>query len=260
MKKLNTTILSVAALIGSAALTSCLGSGTNKYYGSGIFTVEKTGTGYNLYNDGGGMVRPSAQSVNDLVGSSGFESGQRVALDYTYEDNMFREEPGKGYYIDNVDLYQGQLIPNRAIMFKNEAESKNLLKEDSLFNIGTEISMWAYRGYITVRYNGIFSLSLGKGIWPTLNMVYDPDQNGAPNSLHLMMCYNRHTAKDATQSKQYFYNTFPLSAFNSLVSGNDSVNITVEGLGLEKPRTLRVGRQDFIPGNYVYFANDPTKQ
>lgn len=254
MKKLNTMILALSALAASTFLVSCLnGDGTNKYYGSGVFTVEKTAMGYNLYSDGAGMVRPTLQSVTDLVGAAGFQNGQRVVLDYTYTDDNFKEEPGKGSYIDNVELYQGQQIPKVNILTKEEAESKNLLDPDSIFSIGSEISIWAYRGYLTTQHKGRFSVVSDKGIYPTLNIVYDKDENGAPNNIRLKMYYNQHTAKNAQSTTQTFFTSYPLSMFTSLIPGNDSVTFSIDGLGLSKTFQMKVGREDLTPGNYIYY-------
>lgn len=251
MKKTYTSILSLAGLMGSLLLTSCLGdSGSNKYYSDGIFSVVEDGS-YSFFADYGGLVQLSLQSASDLK-KNGLKNGDRVYMAFQYNEEGFRDMPGKGKYIVDAEFVSGQKIPKQNILKLSEAESAKIMDKDSLFTItSSENSFYlgAYRGYLTARYNGIFSVVSGKGILPTLNFVYDPAENVTPNELKLKMCYNRHSAKDTPSSTETFFATYPLSYI--LVAGQDSITITIEGLS--KPRTLKIGREDMMPGNYEYF-------
>lgn len=251
MKKTYTSILSLAGLMGSLLLTSCLGdSGSNKYYSDGIFSVVEDGS-YSFFADYGGLVQLSLQSASDLK-KNGLKNGDRVYMAFQYNEEGFRDMPGKGKYIVDAEFVSGQKIPKQNILKLSEAESAKIMDKDSLFTItSSENSFYlgAYRGYLTARYNGIFSVVSGKGILPTLNIVYDPAENVTPNELKLKMCYNRHSAKDTPSSTETFFATYPLSYIP--IAGQDSITITIEGLS--KPRTLKIGREDMMPGNYEYF-------
>lgn len=251
MKKTYTSILSLAGLMGSLLLTSCLGdSGSNKFYSDGIFSVVEDGS-YSFFADYGGLVQLSLQSASDLK-KNGLKNGDRIYMAFQYNEEGFRDMPGKGKYIVDAEFVSGQKIPKQNILKLSEAESANIMDKDSLFTItSSENSFYlgAYRGYLTARYNGIFSVISGKGILPTLNFVYDPAENVTPNELKLKMCYNRHSAKDTSSSTETFFATYPLSYIP--IAGQDSITITIEGLS--KPRTLKIGREDMMPGNYEYF-------
>lgn len=256
MKKTYTSILSLASLMGGVLLTSCLGDGTNKTHSEALFTVVKEGSAVSLYADYGGLVRPSIKSVSDLTNNEGLKDGDRVYMLYQYTDDNIKDEPGKGKYIIDAELLQGRLIPKYNVMMQSEAEAKHILDKDSLFTMtGDDSSVYfgAYRGYLTTRFNGYFSVVNNKGIYPSINMVYDPAENERPNELKLKLCYNRHTANDVQRASEVFFATYPLSAFSSLISGQDSITITIEGLGLTKARTLKIGREDLRPGNYRFF-------
>lgn len=251
MKKTYTSILSLASLMGSLLLTSCLGdSGSNKYYADGLFTVVEDGS-FSFYADYGGLVQPSLKSASDLK-SNGLKNGDRIYMAYQYTEEGFRDMPGKGTYIVDAEFVSGQKIPKQNILQMSEAESKKITDKDSLFTITSSENTFylgAYRGYLTARYNGIYSVISNKGILPTLNFVYDPAENVTPNELKLKMCYNRHTAKDVQSSTETFFATYPLSYIP--IAGQDSITITIEGL--TKPRVLKIGREDLMPGNYSYF-------
>ncbi len=255
MKKTYKSIFSMVSLFGGLLLTSCLGESENKYHGDGIFTVVKEGSSYTFYADYGGMIRPSIKSAAELS-DNGLKDGDRTYMIYQYTDDNIKNEPGKGNYIIEAEFVNGVTIPKRNILMQSEAESKKLLEKDSLFTLATDLNsltLGAYRGYLTARFNGVYSVVGGKGIYPTLNLVYDPAENERPNSLKLQMCYNRHSASNTMTSSEVFYVTYPLSDMSNLIMGNDSITITIDGAGLTKQRTLKIGREDLRPGNYRYY-------
>ncbi len=257
MIKFKSSLLMLSALMGSLFLSSCeMGDGTNKYSSTGIFTVEKGATGYTLYADYGGAVIPNTKSLNELTGGMGFNDGERLYLLYSYTDDNIKTLAGKGTYIDQVELVQGQSIPVHNVLLQEKAEADKLLDKDSIFSFAnnvTSLNLSAYRGYLTATYNGRYSVVSGKGVRPTLNFVYDPAENERPNTLKLTAVYNRHTAADALFSSQSFISSYALSPFSSLVLGRDSIEIIVDGLGFTQPLTSKIGREDLTPGNYLYY-------
>lgn len=256
MKKTSRNIFPIAGLLGGLLFTSCLGEGTNKYHGDGVFTVVKDGSSYCLFADYGGLIIPDAKSVYNFSGNDGLKDGDRVYMIYQYTDDNIKNEQGKGGYIADVELVQGQRIPKFNILMQAEAEAQNLLDKDSLFTITTDanaISFGAYRGYLTSHFNGIFSVVSNKGVYPTLNMVYDPAENERPNELNLKVCYNRHTATNAASSTDSFFTTYPLTPLSGRILGSDSITINIDGVGLPKKRTLKISRDDLKTGNYLYY-------
>lgn len=257
MNKINSSLLVLSALVGSMILSSCdMGDGTNKYSKTGIFTVENDGTGYTLYADYGGVIRPNPSNVSEFTGGKGFKNGDRLYLMYSYTDDNIKTLAGKGSYIDNVELVQGQNIPVETILTQEKALASNLLAKDSVFSFAnnvTSLQLGIYRGYLTATFNGRFSVVSSKGVYPNLYLVYNPAENERPNTLKLTAVYNRHTAADAQTSSQSFINSYSLSPFNGIIQGRDSIEVTVDGLGFTKPLTAKIGREDLTPGNYVYF-------
>lgn len=257
MNKIKSSLLMLSAFMGSLLLSSCdMGDGTNKFSDYGFFTVENDGSGYTLYRDYGGVIRPAVNSVNDLTSGNGFKNGDRVYLIYSYTDNNIKTLADKGSYIENVELVQGQPITLENILFKEEAEADKLLEKDSVFsflNNVTSLQFGIYRGYLTASYNGRFSVVSNKATKPSLYLIYDPAENERPNTLKLTAVYNRHTAADAQASSQGFITSYPLSSFATIIQGRDSIEVTVDGLGFQKPLTAKMGREDLTPGNYLYF-------
>lgn len=265
MKKIYSSIFSVAAVLSGMLLTSCLnGDGTNKTSATGLFTVVKEGSGYSLFLDYGGMIRPTAESVAQLTGKDGFNDGDRLVLSFSYTDDSFVSVPGKGSYINNAELFQGQRIPKYNILSKAEAETRKVLDPDSIFvfnpyqklDLGSGYMMGIYRGYLTAQFNGYFSVESNKGIYPTLNMVFDQAENTTPDVLKLRMYYNRHSKKDAVSSaSDYFYASYPLNMLAGRVEGfKDTITVSILGQGIRNDSvSFRVLRKDLYPGDYLYF-------
>lgn len=261
MNKIKSSLLVFSALLGSLVLSSCMGDGTNKMSRSAIFTVEKSGSSYTLYADYGGVVRPS--NVLELTDGKGFNNGDRVLLVYSYTDDNIKTETGKGSYIDNAELISGQPIPINNILTREKAEASKLLEKDSIFSFAnnvTSLQLSVYRGYLTASFTGRYSIVSGKGVYPSLNLVYDPAENERPNTLKLTAVYNRHTAADAQAGSQSFFISYPLTAFTGIngsepvdIDGKDPIEIIVDGLGFTEPLKSKVERVDMTPGNYLYF-------
>lgn len=257
MNRIKSSLLMLSALMGSLFLSSCdMGDGTNKFSEVGIFTVENDGSGYILYRDYGGVIHPAAGSVNDLTSGKGFQNGDRVYLVYSYTDDNIKTLTGKGTYIDQVELIQGQNIPIENILFKEKAEADKLLEKDSVFsflNNVTKLQFGIYRGFLTASFDARYSVISNKGIYPNLYLIYDPAENERPNTLKLTAVYNRHSPADAQTSSQSFVTSYPLSSFANIIQGSDSIEVTVDGLGFSKPLTTKMGREDLNKGNYRYF-------
>lgn len=257
MNKIKSSLLMLSALVASMILSSCeMGDGTNKLSRTGIFTVENDGTGYTLYADYGGVIRPNANSVSELTSGKGFKSGDRVYLLYSYTDDNIKTMPGSGAYIDNVELLQGQQIPIENILTQDKALAGNLLEKDSVFSFAnnvTSLQLGAYRGFLTATYNGRYSVVSGKGVGPNLYLVYNPAENDRPNALKLTAVYNRHTASDVQASSQAFITSYSLSPLRGVIQGRDSIEVTIDGLGFTKPLTAKIGREDLTTGNYIYY-------
>ncbi len=255
MNKIKSSLLVFSALLGSLVLTSCMGDGTNKMSNSAFFTVENDGTGYTLYADYGGVVRPTTSNVLELTSGKGFKNGDRVYLVYSYTDDNIKTLPGKGAYIDNAELISGQPIPVENILMREKAEAGKLLEKDSIFSFANNVSslqLGVYRGYLTATFNGRYSIVSGKGVYPSLNLIYDPAENERPNTIKLTAVYNRHTAADAQAGSQSFIISYPLSSFAN-TEGSGPIEIIVDGLGFTEPLKSKVERVDMTPGNYLYF-------
>lgn len=272
MKKFYSSIFSVSAVLCGMLLTSCLsGDGTNKMAGTGIFTVVKEDGGYSLFLDYGGMVRPTQQSVTQLTGKEGFYDGDRVRLSFNYTDDSFVSVPGKGTYINNAELYEGQRIPKFNILTKEEAMAKKVLDKDSIFvfnpyqklDYGTGYLIGAYRGYLTAQFNGYYTIGSDARIYPTLNMVYDAAENTTPDVLKLRMYYNRHSKKDGvTSGTEFFYVSYPLQQYASKVQGvKDTITVSVLGEGIKNDSiSFRILRKDLLPADYLYFNDANTSK
>ena len=275
MKRSLRSLLSLSAVLCSILLSSCLGDGTNKYSGSGRFTIMQEGASYTLYNDYGGAVRLSQSSMQEFLSAlkevakkTELKDGDRFILYYSYEDNNLQNVPGKGMMITEAELSYWQLIPAGKLMLKADAEAGKLLVPDSVFSMKplgqtySNITVGAYRGFLTAQFTAPFSVLEDEkknsyGVYPSLYVIMDPEENKIPNTLNLRLSYNRHSPKEGIKDTKYdtFCYSYPLSGLSSFIPGSDSITVNVECADLKSPLKLRIGRADLYPRDFLYFPN-----
>lgn len=249
MKK-NFKTLALVAFAACAMLTSCENEGDNARYISNYFTITgDVETGYTLYQDGGGIVKPSTASIVSAGGKDGFGKNERAMLTFKFEEENIKQIEG-GKIVENAYLLEGDYMPLHFPMTLEEAESKMITAPDSLFNVNRLIYTWCYRGYLNTRINAPVVLRNGYVVRPGINMVYNP-ADIKDNYIELKVCYNRHSAKGVlSDGNQEFVSTFPLYNIGSLIPGDGEVTIKVSVDGAE-PLTLKVDRKDLERGNYL---------
>lgn len=277
MKKFIFSTLFVSSLM---LLSSCMGEGegNNTGMGEGLFTVEKSGSNYILYRDYGGVIHPVVKDVNEMTEGKGFKDGDRVYLMYQYNVNNILQQTGKGSYITDVSLIQGQMMQRISLLSRNLAEENHQLDSDSIFTSPSITYVGAYRGFLSIRYNATVPVvkfcekcktsyadedaeckndACAKNkltsvyIVPTYNAVYElTDEN--PNRLRLSMYYNQHTDKK-TQKRTELRSIFATYPLSELKVTSDSIVIDLSVYGKTETTKLKIGREDLTPGNYLYF-------
>ncbi len=243
-KKLFSTTALMLSVLSGCVFTSCLDTDDDdrENIAAGYFTTDGNASQIILHQDGGGTVLPLMSSFKD---AASFLKNERYLLQFKYrkgdisadEMTVTGAEIIAGEMIDVHDVYQ---IDNPAVPVFNNA--------DSLFAISSISNAWAYRGYLTVLAKAYYSmLDSSKGVLPTYNVVVDPANDVQPNRVRLTLCYNRHTAQDAKQSPTVYElaTSFRLSSLASIVPGNDSVEISIEGKALNRPTIFKVSRAEF---------------
>lgn len=252
-KKFLSAISLVLALCAAPTLTSCLedvDEGENEALFQGYFTTDGTASSIILHQDGGGTVYPDVSTIKN---PADFLKNERYLLQFKYKQKNISED---GNSINSAELYGGEVIPvsNPMTLALASDSIRQVMSTDSLFSMRKLTGVWAYRGYLNVIINGDYSYVVKNGetvyIRPTITAVFDPEKLQEPDRLDLTLCYNRHTDNSAYTATAYdFMTSFRLGQFAALVPGNDSIRITLSGLGL-KDQTIKVGRQDLQKGNY----------
>lgn len=271
MKK---SIFSTLFISSILFFSSCMGDGSSTAYITGMFSVGKEGNNYVLYRDYGGVVYPTYETAKNL------KEGERYWLNCQYSDNNLKNIDGKGTYIANAEILEGQTMIKQDLLTVEEAVNGNLHSADSVFTNLSVAYLGAYRGFFTISFTGQYSiikycekckavypdsettcsnencnkktLSL-KAVQPSMNAIYETKDN----QLNLKLIYNQHTDKKTQKLAQSttFYHTYPLSAIKDLIPGHDSIKVSVniEGMTI-KDAELPMGREDLTPGNYLYFT------
>lgn len=252
MKNLTNNLLKTMALCAGVLcmMTSCLDGDDDQHSASGYFTVtgNKT-TGYTLYQDGGGYIIPTAESVNDLTGGKGFGEIERAMLAFTFQEKDIAEDKNS---IVGAKLYSGESLPVSDLLNPTNAAVHNVLDPDSLFAIEGIANMWAYRGYLTMIYTGQYAWNAKKTGWlyPGINVVYNAEDM-IPNEVQLQLCHNERRAKtESAAGKQTFCVSFRLKELQHLVPGNDSIKVNLKVTGVDKPYVMKIAREDLSAANW----------
>ena len=243
-----TAILTAAITL----LSSCLSGEDDQHSASGYFTVSGDMTsGYTLYLDGGGKLTPTMASVSKLTNNKGFESIERAFLTYTYKEKDLSADRSE---ITGAELIAGESLDVNTPVSTQSTEATAITAADSTFDIGAVTHIWAYRGFLTVIYEGQYAWNEKKNgyLYPRINMVYNAEER-IPNELNVTIYHNEHRdKKDAPAGKMQFTSSFRLAPLQYATQGggSDSIRVNISAAGWRQPYTIKVARQDFTKGNY----------
>lgn len=247
-KKLFSAAGLILSVLAGSMFTSCLEGSDEDSQAllQGYYTVEGDASQIILHQDGGGTIIPLMSSFSK---PAEFVKNERYILQFSYRMRDISED---GSTVTGAELIAGEVLDVHDPLTKALAEEKHLTDADSLFNMYSFTQAWAYRGYLTTLIKGYYSVKESKGIFPTFNLVYDPEEDIQPNRIRLTVCYNRHTEKDMTNSTlpYEFATSFRLAPLANVVPGSDSIEVTINAQGIEKPRIFKMGRADLLKGNY----------
>lgn len=245
MRKFITTIkLGALLCIAAMLVTSCLKDEKNDTVTfTGFFTITGSMPNYKLIEDGGAVVYPSAESINQLTNNKGFENYKRAQFYGTYDQNLDMTEDEKGNVtIKNAKLLGGQYIETKKVLDVDDAKNTNVLNNDSVFSILSFKQCWIANGYINTIINGQYSAKEGKAIRPTVNLLLG-ENAVTENTVSLTILYNRHSSKNENAAGTTdFINSFDITDIK--VPGNDSILVTVNVNGAT-PAKVKVSRKAF---------------
>lgn len=231
-----------------ATFTSCLehDDSENESLALGYFTTDGNASQIILHQDGGGTVIPMMSSLKN---PTEFLKNERYVLQFKYKEGGISADK---MTVTDAEILAGEVIDVRNPLTAQEAAESKVSDPDSLFNINSISSAWAYRGYLTVLTRALYSVKDSKGVFPVINMTYDPLTDLDVDRIKLTLCYNRRTAKDAqTASTPYeFATSFRLSQLQSIVPGTDTIQVAISAMGVDKPYQVKVARKDLVKGNY----------
>ena len=248
--KLKNLTLAAFMVATSSLLTACLNVDDDKHTSMGYYTVTGDYTkGYILYQDGGGYIVPTASSVASLTNGKGFEDIERVLLSFTFQDKDLSEDKNS---ILGAELFSGESIPVIEPISLTTATEKGVVSADSLFAVKGLTGLWAYRGFLTIGHAAHYAWNEKKNgyLYPTFNLVYC-DTLQIPNELNLTLCHNERRPKTgSTAGENTFTNSYRLDSIESLIPGKDSVKLNISMMGIDKPYTIKVAREDFHKNNW----------
>lgn len=218
MKKYyNFSFLFLLLMSAVFSLTSCNAEGDNSGtgYASHFCNVVISETGkYTLYADAGHILLPNEKSQSSLKETFGVNA-ERLLVSYNYDMKSVELGTDSVTYVKDVTLLTGQLIPVGKILSREAAEAQKVSVADSIFAMNSIQNMHLKNGYLTLSVLAPVTVVNGTGIFPTMTMVLDeeeqPEITSSTATLKLRLCYNRHSAKPADNSNvSQFYASFPV--------------------------------------------------
>lgn len=255
---MNKKITFVSAALSSILLSACIGGGDDDpmSYIYSSFTIKPTSNGVAMYMDGGGIVYPTAESINEITQNKGFGDVKRAFFQIQYDQSLVTDNGDGTGTFKGVKLLSGNSIPTTYAMTREDALSKNVLVEDSIFGCSDITNLWVYRGYLNVGYKTTYYAKSGGGYHvPTSNIIIEQDPANVRN-LDITFVVNKHSKKgDRAIGEAEIVNSFDITQFSHLfpVSGFDSINYNIHYIienGLkEENKTIkdkRIAVKDFF--------------
>ena len=242
-KKLFSTTALMLSVLSGCVFTSCLNTDDDdrENIAAGYFTTDGNATQIILHQDGGGTVFPLMSSFKNV---ETFLKNERYILQFKYRKGDISDDE---MTVTGAEIIAGEMIDVHDVLLADNPVVPVFNNTDSLFDISSISNAWAYRGYLTVLAKAYYSMvDSSKGVLPTYNVIVDPANDVQPNRVRLTLCYNRHTAHDAKPSPSLYEmaTSFRLSPLASIVPGNDSIEISIEGKSLNRPTIFKVSRAD----------------
>lgn len=232
-------------------LGSCLKNSddNNTRFLSGYFTIDgNVQEGYTLYQDGGGIVKPSTSNIISEVGENGFGNNERALMTISFVGPNMKPFDD-GVMITDAKLQSGQYLQTNMPISLAEAEAKGITMSDSSFAINKFSDIWIYRGFVNVFINANAAIKDNKIVVPDVNLVYD-EEKIEENKIDFTVLFNRRAEKETNSSAVEVSNSFQLYRIADLIPGNDSIAITIHAEGA-KPQNFKIGRLDLNKGNYL---------
>lgn len=238
MKKARKTFMAIASVCVALCLTSCLSEEEPTHYMRGHFVIEGANPNYTLYSNDGFVIRLSPSSVTNATSGAGFGNNKRGYFDISFEEKDVKSVTGtdgkEEHHITNAQLMGGSFVTILSPMSHASATDRNIAVADSMFAVTKCNDLWYHRGYLNMIVTAPYTVKDSKGIYPTMNMMYD-EQDISENSIKLTLLYNRHSAKgnDVSSMEGNFVTAYTMNTIKELVPGNDSITVTVEAEGIE---------------------------
>lgn len=250
-KKLFVVAALFVSLLSGCMFTSCLGGNEeeSESLGQAYFTVDGDASQIILHQDGGGTVIPVMADINK---PAEFVKNERYILQFKYRQMDVSED---GNTVTGAHILAGEVLRTLDPLTAAKAEETHVSDEDSIFSVNSITATWAYRGYLNVLAKAYYSIDKeNKGIYPTYNLVYNPESDIQQDRIRFQLLYNRHTAKDNTvytsTSTYESVTCFRLDQLAGIVPGSDTIEVTINTTGVDKPSVLKVSRTDLHRGNY----------
>lgn len=240
-----------SGIIAASAIlfTSCLGDSEHLGQIAGYFTINNSLNETNLYMDGGGVVTLSQNSVStykDFLNKS-----KRFNLVLNYPEESVVKEGDKITKITNADIVGGSYFRVSQPMSKNEADNRKITANDSINDI-IDYDFWAYGGYATIVTRSLWLEKGGKGIEPTVSMVFEEVED-KPNEINLTIYNNWHSTDPSKESKPGqtdFINSFDITSFKYLIQSTDEITLHIKVMkcleSTKAEKTVKIKYNDLV--------------
>lgn len=255
--KLSTLLI---ALVSAFTFSSCLDSDNNSSYPTYSSYVTITGDamlGYTFYSDFGCILRPTSQSVQEVLPGLSESNVKRavVAFDLVSETENGKDlVAGQTYdIILRQSYYANYAIPtyNTIDIANNAAAADSLVNKNQYIN-DVNSNIWAINGYI----NAEMTLNYDQSKTISANTYYnsEEDVDVEQKTLSLNIYYNSNSTSTNAQVTSVFSFKLPEEVAGNFP--NDSINLVLNAITeygsneLTKVAECKVARKDFYTPMY----------
>lgn len=247
MKKKNFfSIMASAAILFS----SCLGESDHIGQLIGFCTLNNSLNESALYMDGGGVVYLSPSSISTY--KEFLSKSKRFHLVLNYPEEALVEEGGVLKKITTADIVGGSYINVSRPFTITEADSRKITSNDSINDVLDCAIYQPYGGYITILTRSLWLEKGGKGIEPTVSMVFEEVKDKS-NEFNLTIYNNWHSTDPSKESKQGqtdFVNSFDITSLRNYIDNTDDITLNIKVMkcleSSKAEKTVKIKYKDLI--------------
>lgn len=240
--KFSTLLVALASVF---AFSSCLDDSDNSAsatYSTYVTIAGDAFFGYTFYADNGSILKPTSQSVTEVLPGLSGSSVKRAVVSFDLADEAANGEvlqPGKTYQIVLKNSYYNYAIPT----YHTLDITGNTTAADTLTTKCKQISdinqnIWAANGFVNTQMTIDYDQNKKFYLHTYFDRYKDIDVEN--NTLYLTIYFNNNTDYPTSQGSSVFSFDLPDDAVHSF--RNDSVDIVLRSLTRNDFQLTEVGK------------------